>query len=267
MTYLFEKLKSRVVQMRKMYGLLLLQSSRAVHKLKTRAGFTLIELMVVITIFIVVTGVLLANYPAFGSKIVLENMAYEIALAMRQAQTYGLSVRTAGADTFPGFGIHFYTGSGGDKEFFLFANDATNLTGSERYIYDGSPACVLGASTPGGDICFEHLTIDGTNSILALCRDMKKNNIQSFVDTTDVSTRSAEFNSYCEIVGSGAGLIDTLDITFTRPDPDATIALSNAGVVETSVTGAVSDAEILVVSTSGLIRTVVVYPTGQIAVE
>ena len=63
------------------------------YNLQPIRGFTLIELMVTLAIFTIMTSVIMANYPGFNNKIALEVLAQDIALSIRQAQVYGISVR------------------------------------------------------------------------------------------------------------------------------------------------------------------------------
>ncbi|MFA6554629.1 MAG: prepilin-type N-terminal cleavage/methylation domain-containing protein [Candidatus Paceibacterota bacterium] len=66
-------------------------------------GFTLVELMVTIGIFVFMTVLTLAKYNNFYSGTIFTNLAYDIALTIRQAQTYGLSVKVVDTGT-PTFG-------------------------------------------------------------------------------------------------------------------------------------------------------------------
>lgn len=73
-----------------------------------QAGFTLVELLVVMGIVIIVSSVILANNSRFGGNVLLENLAYDIALSVRQAQIYGIAVRSFSAGNFSaGYGMHF----------------------------------------------------------------------------------------------------------------------------------------------------------------
>jgi len=61
------------------------------------AGFTLVELLVSVAIFAVMTALLVAKYGNFNQSVLLTDLAYDVALTIRTAQTYGLSVKGATA--------------------------------------------------------------------------------------------------------------------------------------------------------------------------
>ena len=72
-----------------------------------KRGVTLIELIVVISLVVVLTGVMLLRQRTFEGTILLKNTAYEFALSVREAQAYGVSVRRDTADAVSGrYGIH-----------------------------------------------------------------------------------------------------------------------------------------------------------------
>ena len=82
-------------------------------------GFTLIELVVVTAIIIVVTSVVLVNNNRFGGVVQLENLVYDVALSVRQAQVFGVSVQRYGSGDFSsGYGMHFNVGDPVHYEFF-----------------------------------------------------------------------------------------------------------------------------------------------------
>lgn len=76
-------------------------------------GFTLVEMLVSIGIFVIVTSIAVYNQGRFNSSVLLTNLAYEIALSMRQAQFYGITVKgitstVTSKTTFEGgYGVHF----------------------------------------------------------------------------------------------------------------------------------------------------------------
>jgi prepilin-type N-terminal cleavage/methylation domain-containing protein len=88
-------------------------------------GFTILEMLAVLAIFGVMTSVVIFNYGKFTSDTILTNMAYEVALTIREAQIYGVSVRnpvTGGIQptsfSVP-YGVHFDSGS---NVYYLFAD-------------------------------------------------------------------------------------------------------------------------------------------------
>lgn len=77
-------------------------------------GFTLVELLVSIGIFTVITSMAVFNHAQFNNSVLLTNLAYEIALSVRQAQFYGITVRqstTAPGTYDSGYGIRFDLGT------------------------------------------------------------------------------------------------------------------------------------------------------------
>lgn len=77
----------------------------AVH---VSAGFTLIELLVVSAIFMVLSSVVLSANTQFGNRVILQNLAHEMALTVREAQVYGIAVRRFSGSNFDvGYGMYF----------------------------------------------------------------------------------------------------------------------------------------------------------------
>ena len=91
--------------------------------MKKGRGFTLIELLVVTAIIVVVSSVMLVNNNRFGGIVQLENLAYDIALTIRQAQIYGISVQRYGSSDYSsGYGMHFAVGDPTHYELFADVN-------------------------------------------------------------------------------------------------------------------------------------------------
>jgi len=70
-------------------------------------GFSLIELLVAVSIFIIISTVVLANHSRFNSSVLLGSLAYDIALSIREAQVFGVSVRQYDSGFQVGYGIRF----------------------------------------------------------------------------------------------------------------------------------------------------------------
>lgn len=190
-------------------------------------AFTLIELVVVVGIFIAVSSLILANNSRFGGSVLLQNLAYDIALSIRQAQVYGIAVRGAGSSNFSsGYGMYFESASGKNKTYVLFADvyPAPNGNG----LYD---------SAPGADAVVSSTDIGRGYMISKLC-------------------------SPANIDGSGNCLyeVSRLDILFKRPEPDADIRAGGAG-------GVMASGRIVISSPRGDSMSIVVDQNGQISVQ
>lgn len=147
-------------------------------------GFTLIELLASVSIFIVITTMILIRHSQFSSALLIENLAYDVALSIRKAQVFGLSVReiATGSEEFNvGYGIHF--DSQVDDSYIFFADRNRNKQ------YDNSSEIV------------EIFSIKSGNKISKFCGILP--------DDTEK----------CSIAGN----ITYLDIIFERPNPDAII--------------------------------------------
>lgn len=89
-------------------------------------GFTLAELIVVVSIVVVISGIILVNYSKFGGTVVLRNLAYDVALTIREAQVYGISGRSSlSAASSAGHGIYMDLDAG-DNFFYLFTDTDGN---------------------------------------------------------------------------------------------------------------------------------------------
>jgi len=85
---------------------------RKVFPAKNRqAGMTYVELIVVLSIFAVMSGVTLFNYTAFEDKVNLQVLTSDIALEIVQAQkdsVYGrIPVQSVSLGWKPSYGVHF----------------------------------------------------------------------------------------------------------------------------------------------------------------
>lgn len=103
---------------------------------KSNSGFTLVELLVSVAIFTIMTALVVAKYGTFNQSVLLTNLAYDVAITIRTAQTYGLSVRntdTSSTDFKSPYGVHFSTATGANDKMLFFADD-----GTDDGIYDNS---------------------------------------------------------------------------------------------------------------------------------
>ena len=106
------------------------QAGFSLHRFswKSGAGFTLIELLVVVGIMTVVSSVILFNQSSFSNSILLGNLAYDVALSVRTAQTYGIGTRGVSATSFDSpYGIYFNKPSINPNSYLLFTDTNANL--------------------------------------------------------------------------------------------------------------------------------------------
>ena len=125
---------------------------------KGKGGFTLVELLVSISIIVVITAVVFLQGGQFNNTILLNNLAYEMALTVREAQVYGVSVKETNTNSFDAsYGVYFETAN--NKSFISFADinkdgwyDSPEMFASSNIkqgnyisdlcVYDSSGVCV-----------------------------------------------------------------------------------------------------------------------------
>lgn len=181
-----------------------------------KTGFTLIEMLVSVSIVVIFSTIILANQRRFESSLTTKSLAYEIALVFRQAQVFSLAVRGSGSSFEVAHGVHFDRST--PDAFFLYVDENDNAR------YDS-----------GTDTIVERFSLRGGGQIADLCVE-------------SVSPRCA---------------LESLDVVYERPDPDANIT-SFDGV--TRRTGH-SDANVRIRSPYGVERVVRVTLPGQISVQ
>jgi prepilin-type N-terminal cleavage/methylation domain-containing protein len=194
-------------------------------KKNLKNGFTLVELLVTISIFVLLTGVVLFNQNNFNSSILLTNLAYDTALTIRQAQTYGINVKefatsSSATSQFVPYGVHFDITQ--NKSFILFADiDYNSDDRSSDGLYEDSVDLSKCQTSKG---CVNRYNIQRGNHIKELC-------------TGDV----AKGNTGGTCVGGSS--VDSLDIVFARPNPDAQIRAESSGDEVTNATIILSNAD------------------------
>lgn len=185
----------------------------SIKKTKEKKGFTIFELIISIAIFAFMSALILAKYGNFNQGVLLTNLAYDIALSIRNAQSYGLNVKStnrATNDFDRAYGVHFEKNS---IKFTFFADDTT---GNGVGVYNT------------GDVTLSDTTIKRGSTIADIC---------VYPNTTSAN---------CEPVDK------ELDITFRRPDPNAIMKASVDGSIHTysraRITVAASDGTIKTVT-------------------
>ncbi len=98
------------------------------RKRKNGRAFTLIELMTVMAIFAVMSVLVMANYKDFGARTILKNLAYKVALSIREAQVSGITGRNlniSSGDYNTSYGV-FFSSAYKNKYIFFADNNPKN---------------------------------------------------------------------------------------------------------------------------------------------
>lgn len=130
----------------------------------SRAGFTLIELIVTVGIFALVSTVVLVRNSQFDNEVLLSGVAYDVALSIRQAQNYGINVLGQGNNFDHPYGVYFASNTGEDVTTYVLFRD---LNGNYAYDEGGGPVAeealetfTLGRGFTVGRLC--NFSIDQT---------------------------------------------------------------------------------------------------------
>lgn len=145
---------------------------------KNSQGFTMIELLISISIFTLLSAMVLVKYNSFNIKAEFSNAVEEVVLALRQAQVYGVASKSStdsggaiircpavtGSPFDCVYGVHFSSNIGENDKVTIFVDENAN------YVYDvgetiaetirfRSPIRVFGLKCGGGDCAGDRMNI------------------------------------------------------------------------------------------------------------
>jgi hypothetical protein len=185
--------------------------------------------MVTVGIFVFMTALILSKYNSFYSGTLFKNLAYDIALTIRQAQTYGISVKVAEAPIdkhfYFAYGVRFDLSSAVNAKKFSLSTYKKNGVGYDRQ----------------GDDNLRNFNIKQGAKIQSVCVGM------SISSCTDLAGFTPPI----------------LDIVFKRPDPEAIFCVQSGASCNTYRYAKIT----LVASDNTTTHTVSVNNVGQITVD
>jgi prepilin-type N-terminal cleavage/methylation domain-containing protein len=222
---------------------------------KKDSGFTLIELLVTVGIFVFMTALVVANYGSFNDGTLLTSMSYDVALAMRDAQSYGLNVKGATSGISQNFnypyGMHFNSAAGSNNQMIFFA-DSYPLNAPDGICTNGI----------GGTCTSNQTTGDSIITTYTLARG-------GLIKCLYVSNSPITSSNSCSFPSPTNGFsVSSVDITFKRPDPNAIIVAQGGSSPCNTNSPPCAYAQIQVQNASKTsTRSIVVNETGLIAVQ
>ncbi len=225
-------------------------------KNKKNRGMSYVELIVVLSIFSIMSSIVLFNYRDFQSQVEIKSLANNIALKITQAQKEAMSGKTttvgSGDSWQPSYGLFF--GKNSPKNFIYFA-DLDNSALSSEYAYNtNSSAC-------DGYECLDTINLNNNYNI---------SNLRVYCNNADVSGSvdvvpgPVGISTVSDTVGGSAvskgGAVDSMSVTFTRPDSKAYIQSNpDAGCLITSA--------IISLSSGNSTSNVKIYSSGRIQIN
>lgn len=226
-------------------------------KATTSQGMTFIELIVVLGIFAAIAGTVLFNYRDFSENVNLKNLAQNIALQVKRAQTEAVSGRQPVITTNqlndgalpvgwkPSFGIAVNiednTTDVDNKRFFYYFN--RGLTTDSDYFQDmndfeGGNSYLQPCGAEPTSECLEEIVVTGGEFIDSICL--------GFDDITADNCDGTES--------------DRVYLSFTRPR-------SNATIIETGGGTSYPNAYIRISSPQGRHKYIAIWESGYISIK
>lgn len=170
--------------------------------------------MVVLAIIAIITVIAVVNQNSFNKTIILANTAYDIALTIRTSEQYGVGSRVASGRANIAYGLHIDAQT--PDSFIVFADTA------------GGNACQPNAALncKSGDGRYTVGSGPSTTDLI-----VQTVSIGNGIQITDMCAYDGHQDK-CKSRNSNRN-ITTLDIVFSRPNPDVSIATSRSNSGDT----------------------------------
>lgn len=89
-----------------------------------KSGFSLIELIVSLSIIILISTLMFVNYPDLSEKYSIDRAARLVSLSIRDAQVKAMAIKEDSQNQFPAYGAHFNKGN--KKLILIFSDSVTS---------------------------------------------------------------------------------------------------------------------------------------------
>lgn len=208
---------------------------------KNNKGMTVIELVMAVAIFTLVSSITIFDYGSLRSSFSIQSLANDIALSIRKAQSYAIGASGISSSFSYGYGVHFSLdtapteSSGGERAFAIFSDIYSN----KKYDYQNGVSC--GSLIDSDNECIEMLNITSSDRVVGFY-------VNGVLEETNPNS--------------------TLDIVFVRPNPDAYFCLTYDNLDSPYCD---KDAEVnhvgVVISSGNKTKIITVWNTGQISIN
>ena len=205
-------------------------------------GFTLVEMLVTLSILAIITAVAITGQSTFNQSILLNDTSYTVALSAREAQSLGLSSRKFAGVQNGGYGVHF-TNTNPTKSYTVFA-DVQSIAAESAWC----PA--VATTTP--ETKSGNCVYDGAGETFQKYDLTRGFTISDFCGKNGGSLQCAS-----------TGAIQSLDILYLRPNTSAIITGITSSGAQTQFTCAQVTLES---PTSNTTQTVRMSQLGEVSV-
>ena len=216
------------------------------HSFKTnRAGFTLIELVVVIGIFVMMAGLVLFSFRSFQTTRSLDSTAQELAATIREAQIYGIAVK--GFDKGDGTGTIVYPSYGVYIEGVGSGNERVIKNQSIIFFADIDKDSIYNSSN---DKIVSTFVVEAPIKVLDVC--------------TSISGKAGEdpiLDGFrCIVTDTGQGIKNNATVIFKRPNTEPFIRDSDSDPLSRAFV------RIDIVDKDGFGKSVYIWRSGQVGI-